>query len=137
MAALTHAGADLDVAARAVLFGPRGVRLEVLNVFRVHNSKAALEHMVNGRTLSQAQIDAAKSGLEGDVDNAALGSVTADSTELELLFEAALTSGRELRLFLVNQAREVLGLDPVDYLVNAEMPTRAQIDTALDNLAND
>lgn len=137
MAALTHAGADLDVAARAVLFGPRGVRLEVLNVFRVQNSKTELTAMVNGSTYSQAQIDAAKSGLEGDVDNAAGGSVTADSTELELLFEAALTSGRELRLFLVNQAREVLGLGPVDYLVNAEMPTRAQIDTALSNLEND
>lgn len=137
MANLTHAGTDLDVAARAFLFGPRGVRLEILNVFRVQNSKAELTAMVNGSTYSQAQIDAAKTGLEGDVDNAAAGSVTADSTELELLFEAALTGGRELRLFLVNQARAVLTLDPVDYLVNTAQPTRAQIDTALTNLEAD
>lgn len=137
MANLTHAGTDLDVAARAVLFGPRGVRLDVLNVFRAHNSKAALGHLVDAHTYSQAQIDAAKDGFEDDVDNAAAGSVTADSTELELLFEAALTSGRELRLFLVNQARAVRGLDPVDYLVNAHQPTQAEIDTALGNLEDD
>jgi hypothetical protein len=131
MAAIVVDAADLDVVARAVMFGPRGLRLDVVNMFRVANGKAEEEYLVNNLQPHQEAVDVA---LDNAMTGASAGDVYADTADFEVLFTAALFGPRENRINIVNVAREALGLDAIDYLVNAAQPHQGLVDTALANI---
>lgn len=135
MAALTYGSDDLEVVATRVLFGPRGDRLDVLNVFRVQGSENPVEYLVNAQVASQEAVDTALDNISND-STGATGDVTLDSVDLEVVFRHALVSGRSHRLDLINLFRAIQDADPVEYLVNARNPLEGEFQTALANVAS-
>jgi hypothetical protein len=131
MAVIEPDAEDFDVIARMVMFGPRGTRLQVVNVFRVANSKSAIEYLVNHEVPSQEEVDDATNNLS---DGASGGSISGDTADMETVFTAALFGPRENRINVVNIAREGLGLDPVEYLVNSPLPHQGAFDAAMEDL---
>lgn len=137
MANHNYVSADLETVATMFLIGPRNLRLEVLNTFREQNGKDPVEYLVNAHTLSRTAVDNAVDNLRDAAENASpSGDFVADSDDLEVVFQAALTDDRKFRLDLVNIFRSAQGLDDVEYLVNAFVPTYDKFDTALDDVAN-
>jgi hypothetical protein len=121
MAAVEFSLDDLDVLARAVLFGPRETRIDVVNAVRAANGDDAIPYVVNMR-------------FDDDLDNAAAGSVTAETGELVVLFTSLVVSGRAPRLDVLNRIRVANGDEEVPYLVNHLQPTRAELDAAIANI---
>lgn len=137
MANHNYVSADLETVATMFLIGPRNLRLEVLNTFREQNGKDPVEYLVNAHTLSRTAVDNAVDNLRDAAENASpSGDFVADSDDLEVVFQAALTDDRKFRLDLVNIFRSAQDLDDVEYLVNAFVPTYDKFDTALDDVAN-
>lgn len=130
----TYSLNDLSVVTRAALFGPRNVRINVLNAIRDSNSQAAVSYAANLTTFGQGAVDTAMTAFKGNITNAAGGNVTADSANMEVLFTHAVLSHRGYRLQLLNEIRVGQSLGAVSYLVNTEQPTQGQIDTALANI---
>lgn len=131
MAVITIDAADLDVVARAVMFGPRGTRLDVVNMFRVANSKPVVQYLVNHLQPHQEALDEATNEL---MTGASGGDVEGDTVDLETVFTAALFGPRENRINIVNIARTANGEDELEYLVNGVLPHQGLIDTALANI---
>lgn len=137
MANRDYTSADLETVATTVLFGPRDLRLDVLNVFRGQNSEADIDYLVNAQQFTDEDIDNSFSNLETAAGTAApTGDFVADSVDMEVVFTAALTYDRKFRLDLLNVFRTAQGLDDVDYLVNAKNPTYGAFTTALDSVEN-
>lgn len=137
MANHNYVSADLETVSTMFLIGPRNLRLEVLNTFREQNGKDPVEYLVNAHTLSRTAVDNAVDNLRDAAENASpSGDFVADSDDLEVVFQAALTDDRKFRLDLVNIFRSAQDLDDVEYLVNAFVPTYDKFDTALDDVAN-
>lgn len=137
MANHNYTSSDLETVATLVLIGPRNIRLDALNAIRAVNSKDPVEYLVNAHTLSQADVDNAVDNLNTAASTAApTGDFVADSVDLETVFHAALTEHRGFRLDLVNIFRAAQDLDPVEYLVNAKVPTYGEFQTALGNVEN-
>lgn len=136
MADHVYSSADLEVVATMYLIGPRNLRLEVLNVFRAQNGEEPVEYLVNAHTLNRAAIDNAVDNLLAAAENAApSGDFVADSVDLETAFHAALTEHRGFRLDLVNAFRAAQGEEPVEYLVNAYVPTYDAFTVALEDVS--
>lgn len=129
MAVITVPLTDLDVVARAVMFGPRKLRLDVVNMFRVANSKAEVPYLVNHQNPSQETLDTANNDLATGVSGS---NIEADTVDLETVFTAALFGPRENRISIVNLARAEE--DEIEYLVNAAQPHQSAVDTALGNI---
>lgn len=137
MANHNYVSADLETVSTMFLIGPRNLRLEVLNTFREQNGKDPVEYLVNAHTLSRTAVDNAVDNLRDAAENASpSGDFVADSDDLEVVFQAALTDDRKFRLDLVNIFRSAQDLDDVEYLVNAFVPTYDKFNTALDDVAN-
>lgn len=137
MANHNYVSSDLEVVSTLVLIGPRNIRLDVLNTLRAVNGKDPVEYLVNAHKLSQAEVDNAVDNLNAAAATAApSGDFVADSVDLETVFHAALTENRKFRLDLVNIYRTAQDLDPVEYLVNAKVPTYGEFETALGNVGS-
>lgn len=137
MANHNYTSLDLETVATLFLVGPRNLRLDVLNALRSQNSKDPVEYLVNAHTLNQAAVDNAVDNLNAAAEAAApSGDFVADSEDLEIVFQAGLTDHRKFRLDLVNIFRAAQDIDPVEYLVNAYVPTYDAFSTALDNVEN-
>jgi len=135
MANHNYTSSDLETVATLVLIGPRNIRLDVLNTLRSVNSKDPVEYLVNAHTLNQADVDNAVDNLNAAAATASpSGDFVADSVDLETVFHASLTENRKFRLDTLNIFRTAQALDPVDYLVNAKVPTYGEFETALGNV---
>jgi hypothetical protein len=131
MAAKAFVLTELETVLRSVVAGDRSYRLDAMNAFRVANSKSEVDYLVNTETISRADYDTALAAFTTDVGNAAAGSVTGETTELEDIFTYLLTAGRVDRLAVLNVVRTELTLDTVDYLVNMHVPLPGEAATAL------
>jgi len=131
MAAKAFVLTELETVLRSVVAGDRSYRLDAMNAFRVANSKSEVDYLVNTETISRADYDTALAAFTTDVSNAAAGSVTGETTELEDIFTYLLTAGRVDRLAVLNVVRTELTLDTVDYLVNMHVPLPGEAATAL------
>lgn len=130
MAAKAFNLSELETICRVIVAGNRSDRLRAMNIFRAANSKDPVEYLVNADTVSREDFDGAFDAFASDVSNAASGSVSGDTDELEVIFNYLLVSGRVDRLKVLNAIREELDLDPVEYLVNMHIPDSGTRDAA-------
>lgn len=140
MADYVYDPSALETVATAVLFGPRKLRLDVVNTFREKNADTPedfepVEYLVNAVLPSAEVLGDALDALTAGVYGAGGGNVTLDSEDLEAVFTAALVDGRGFRLQLVNLFRSASNLGPVEYLVNTYQPTAEQVAEALEAVA--
>jgi hypothetical protein len=140
MADYVYDPSDLETVATGVLFGGRGLRLEVINTLREVNAATPsefvpVEYLVNAVLPNAEVLGDALDAITAGVYGAAGSDVTLDSVDLETVFTAALVDGRGFRLQLINIFRSASNLDPVEYLVNTQQPSAAAFETALTNIS--
>lgn len=134
MAAKAFNLAELETVLRGVVAGSRSFRLDAMNAFRATEVK----YLVNAEIVDRGDFDTAFTNFSGDVSNAAAGSVTGETAELETIFTYLLTAGRDDRLAVLNVVREEIEADTsVDYLVNLNVPTAGEAAAALAAVAAD
>lgn len=125
---------DLETIAGAVLFGPRNVRLNVMNAFRAKAGLDPVEYLVNVHIPEPDAVHDALEAIKGVEDDG--GTSTHDDEDLVTAFTAALVKDRAYRIELLNAFVVAGGGEAEAYYANTYRPHPDAVNDAIGGVAD-